>query len=120
MFEEVLFELSQKTKLETFAFDKIIVAQNGRKGKNVTVNSFLQYLNSFFISLSNNNILDVTKLKSFADNKLKMVERKEYVLDRGEKIVGNWRKCWSPAFSPFLQCFHKATFLGSLKRGIVW
>ena len=39
---------------------------------------------------------------------------------KGRKHCGKRRKCWLPAFSPFLTIFLKASFTGSYKVGTVW
>ena len=56
-------------------------------------------------SLSNDKILDWSKLKAFADDKLDMAENLKYVLGRVENIVGKGEKGWLPAFSPFPTMF---------------
>ena len=44
----------------------------------------------------------------------------EICFGNGRKHCGRRRKCWSLAFSPFPTILQKASFLGSLKVGIVW
>ena len=51
--------------------------------------------------LPNDKSLDVTKLKAFADDKIKVTKMRNSLFDRLENTVGKWRKCWLPAFSPF-------------------
>ena len=61
------------------------------------------------LTLPNKKIMDVTKLKEFADNKLnigKMISLFCIV----ENTVGKGKKCWLPAFSPFPTMFSKAFF----------
>ena len=41
-----------------------------------------------FNSLPNDNILDQSKFKAFADNKINMTEKLKFVLGRIENIVG--------------------------------
>ena len=48
-----------------------------------TFNSFL------YNSLPNDKIFDRSKLKAFADDKINMTEKMEFVLGRLENIVGN-------------------------------
>ena len=67
-----------------------------------------------------NKILDQSKLKAFADNKLKVIKMAKIVLDRIEKIVSKEENAGSQHFLLFPQCFQKAFSLGSLKVGIVW
>ena len=38
--------------------------------------------------LPNNKILDWTKLKSFADNKINVIEKLEFIFNKVENIVG--------------------------------
>ena len=53
-------------------------------------------------SLPNDKIMDRSKLKTFADNKLKATENLKFVLERVENIVGKGENAaWFPAFSPF-------------------
>ena len=76
----------------------------------------LSYLNS----LPNNNILDVTKLKAFVDNKLNDAEMMIFLYYRVENTVGKGGNTDYQHFLLFPQCFSKLTSLGSLKVGIVW
>ena len=57
-------------------------------------------------SLSNDKILDCYKLKAFADGKINVTKKTEFILGMVENIIGN-RKCWLPAFSPFPRLFSK-------------
>ena len=74
---------------------------------------------SFFNSLPNNKILDVTKLKAFADDKINIAQVKISIFDKVENIVGKGENAGYQHFLLFPQCFQKASFLGSLKVGIV-
>ena len=65
-----------------------------------------------FNYLPNDNILDVTKLKAFADDKKKLAQMMISDFDRVENFAGKGRKCWLPAFSPFPAMFSKGFFLG--------
>ena len=59
-------------------------------------------------------ILDCSKLKAFADDKLNEIEKTNcYRMDR--KHGWKRRKCWLPAFSPFPTTFSKGYFLGLVK-----
>ena len=51
--------------------------------------------------LPNDKILDVTKLKALADDKLNVTKMKISLCDRAENTVGKGKKCWLPAFPPF-------------------
>ena len=61
-------------------------------------------------SLPNDKIIDWSKFKAFADDKLITTQKLKDVHGRVENIVGKSRKCWVPAFSPFHTMFSK-TFL---------
>ena len=64
--------------------------------------------------LPNNKILDWSKLKGFADDKVKVAEV-EICIEKGRKQCGKRRKCWLPAFSPFPTMFSKGFFLRAVK-----
>ena len=71
-------------------------------------------------SLPNYKILDWSKLKAFADDKIKVTEKLKFVLERVENIVGRGENA---AFQHFLlvsQCFQKASYTRSLKVWIMW
>ena len=72
-----------------------------------------------FNPLPNDNILDVTKLKAFADDKLNVARMMISLLDRIENTVGKGEKADYQHFLLLLQCFPKP-FLGWLKVEIVW
>ena len=73
-----------------------------------------------FNPLPNDNILDMTKLKAFADDKLKVVKMEIFIFDRVENTVGKGENAVYKHFLLFPQCFPKPSCLGSLKVGIVW
>ena len=62
--------------------------------------------------LTDDKILDQTKLKAFVDDKLNVTKMIISVFDRVENIVGK--------FLLFPQCFHKASFPDASKGVIVW
>ena len=70
--------------------------------------------------LSYDKILDVTKLKTFADDKINVAQMMISVFDRIENNVGKGENAGHQHFLLFPQCFQKASFLESLKVGIVW
>ena len=79
-------------------------------GRNCVVNVYvlqLGWYSSGFNSLQNSKILDVTKLKAFADDKLNVVKMMICFFDSVENC-GKGRKCW--LFSPFPKVFSKAFF----------
>ena len=69
---------------------------------------------SRFNPLPNDKILDLSKLKAFADDKINVTQKFNFVFERIENIVGKGENAGFP------QCFQKASFSGSLKVGIVW
>ena len=71
-------------------------------------------------SLPHNKILDWSKLKAFADDKLNATEKLKFVLGRVENIVGKGENAGYQHFLLFPQCFQKPSLSGSLKVGIVW
>ena len=71
-------------------------------------------------SLPHNKILDRSKLKAFADDKLNATEKLKFVLGRVENIVGKGENAGYQHFLLFPQCFQKPSLSGSLKVGIVW
>ena len=68
-------------------------------------------------SLPNNKILDLSKLKAFADDKINVSENLKFVF-RIENIVGNEENAGYQHFLLFSQCFQKASFTRLLKVGI--
>ena len=71
-------------------------------------------------SLPNNKILNLTKLKAFADDRINVAQMMISVFDTVENIVGKGENAGYQHFLLFLQCFQKASVFGSLKVGIVW
>ena len=67
----------------------------------------------------NNKILDLPKLKAFADDKINVTQNLKFALGRVENIVGKGENAGYQHFLLFPQCFQKATFSRSLKVGIV-
>ena len=70
--------------------------------------------------LPNDKILGVTKLKTFADDKLKVARMMIFLIDRVENIVGKGENAGYQHFLLFPHCFPKGSSLGSSKVGIVW
>ena len=68
----------------------------------------------------NEKFLYVTKLKAFADDKLKVSIMTIFLFDRAENTVEKGENAGYQHFLLFLQCFPKHSSLGSLKVGIVW
>ena len=72
------------------------------------------------IPFPHHKILDQTKLKAFADNKLNVTKMIISVFDRVEKHRGKRRTCLYKQILLFLQCFQKASFRDPSKGVIVW
>ena len=73
----------------------------------------------FFNFLLNNKILDWSKLKAFADEKINVTKKIEICCGKGRKHCEKRRKCWLPAFSPFSHnVFKTLRFQGHLKSGL--
>ena len=73
-----------------------------------------------FNSLPHEKILDWSKLKAFADDKIKVTEKLKFVLGRVENTVGKGENAGYQHFLLFPQCFQKASFSGVSKVVIVW
>ena len=66
------------------------------------------------LTLPNNKILDWSKLKAFADDKMNLNKKStcfgkafRKAFGKGRKHGRKRRKCWLPAFSPFPTMFSK-------------
>ena len=64
-------------------------------------------------------ILDCSKLKAFADDKINATQKLNAVLGV-ENFVEKGENASFQHFLLFQQCFQKFSFSGSLKVGIVW
>ena len=71
-------------------------------------------------SVPNDKILDWSKLKAFADDKLNEIEKLEFVLEWVEKMVGEGENAGFQHFLLFSPCFQKASLVGVVKVGIMW
>ena len=71
--------------------------------------AFLFHFHCFVTSLPNDEILDWSQLKAFADNKINLIEKLRYVLGWLENIVGKM------AFSPFHTMISKYFFFKAVK-----
>ena len=71
-------------------------------------------------SSPNDKILDWSKLKVFADDKIKLAKMMIFVFDTIENIVGKGENAGNQHFLLFPQCFQKAFYSGSLEVGIAW
>ena len=82
-------------------------------------NYTITWIVTIHINPSNNKLLDVTKLKAFADDKLNVTTMTIFLFDRAENTVGKVENAGYQHFLLFLQCFPKPPSLRSLKIGIV-
>ena len=127
------------SKLKAFSDDKLDVDKIKisvsypvgsivEKGENAGYQHFLLFPQCFqkasplgsFNSLPNNMVLDLTKWKAFADDKINEAQMMISVFDRVENIVGKGENAVFQHFLLFQQYFQKASFMGSLKVGIMW
>ena len=60
--------------------------------------------------LTNGKISDSLKLKVFADNKINVAEKSQFVLGRLENIVGKGENAGYQHFLLFPQCFQEVCF----------
>ena len=74
---------------------------------------------SIINSLPNEKILDVTKSKAFADDKINEAQMVISVFNRVENNVGKRENAGYQHFLLFPQCFQKDPFLGVVKVVIV-
>ena len=83
--------------------------------------TFTQFQKTLQInSLPNNKILDWSKRKAFADDKIKLPKMMIFVFDRVENIVGKGENAGYQHVLLSPQCFQRCFYPGSLKVRIVW
>ena len=68
-----------------------------------------------FNSLPNDKILDWSKFKAFAGDKIYVGQTLKTVYGRVEKVVGNGENAGNQHFLLFPQCSQKSFFLGVVK-----
>ena len=71
-------------------------------------------------SLQDSKILDESKFKAFADDKLLLTQKLKFVLGRVENISGKEENADYQHFLLFPQCFRQLSFPEVLKVGIMW
>ena len=64
----------------------------------------------FSTPFPDDKILHKSKLKAFADDKLKLIQMAKFVLDKTENIVGKEENAGYQHFLHFPHCFQKALF----------
>ena len=57
--------------------------------------------------LPNDKVLDSSKLKGLADDKIKVIEKSKFILGRVENIVGNGENADYQHFLLFPKCFQR-------------
>ena len=72
------------------------------------------------LTLPNDKILDYSKFKALADDKIIVTQKLKFGLGRVENIVGKGENAVYHHFLLFQQCFRKLSFPEVLKVGIVW
>ena len=70
--------------------------------------------------LPNDKILDLTKLKAFADDEQDIAKMAISLNDKVENTVEKGKNAGFQHFLLFPQCFPKPSSSGSLKVGILW
>ena len=85
---------------------------------NLDQSEFLSF--SKELTLPNDKILDWSKLKVIADDKIHVTQKLILVLKWVENIVGRRENAGYHYFPLFPQCFQKLCLSGLLKVGIVW
>ena len=105
------------------------------KGKKLLVSRVSIFCTMFFKSLwvlktpiiwlrvnssPSDKLLDMSKLKTFADVKINVRENMKFLLGSVGNNVGKGENAGYQHFLHFPQCFQKALFSKSLKVGIVW
>ena len=66
-------------------------------------------------SLPNNKILDWSKLKELANDKINVTEKVKFGFGQNRKHCGKRRKCCLPVFPPFPTMFSEGPFLRVVK-----
>ena len=72
--------------------------------------TFIMSTDASINSLQNSKILDVTKLKAFADDKLNIAKMNNYLLDGIENTGGKGENAGFQHFLLFTLCFPKPFF----------
>ena len=86
----------------------------------VTCNVSKRFLFQGVNSLPNNKILDLTRLRAFADDKSNVAEMTICLFDRVENTGGKGENAVNQHFLLYPKRFPKPSAIGSLKVRIVW
>ena len=68
--------------------------------------------------LPNNKILDLSKFKAFADIKINVTDKLNFVMGSVENIMGKEENSGNQHFLLFPHCFHRLPFQGREKFGL--
>ena len=79
-----------------------------------------QSINLLVYSLPNGEILDQSKFKAFADDKINVTQKLKFVWERVDNTVGKGENAGYQHFLLYAQCFQRTSFPGLLTVGIVW
>ena len=100
----------------------ITISENGMNGVYFYFVNKLLLVSRYwdFNSLPNDKILDWSKFKGLADDKINVTQNLKFVLGRIENILGKEENAGYQYFLLSPQCFQNACFSGLLKVGIAW
>ena len=70
--------------------------------------------------VTSNRLLDWSKLKAYADDKLNVTKKFKFLFGRVQNIVGKGENASYQHLLLFTQCFQQPFFSRSFKVGIVW
>ena len=88
--------------------------------KKILCHFLLDFVAALLNPLTDNKILDQTKLKAFADNKLNVTNMIIFVFDRVENILGKGEIACTSNFSFSHNVFKRLLFPDASKGVIVW
>ena len=80
---------------------------------------YIIFFESLLTLYETTKFLDYSKFKAFADNKIILTHKLQFVLERVENNEGNRENAGCLHFLLFPQCFQTLSFLLVLKVGIV-
>ena len=108
--------------MKKFTFGK--KESTGGNGKKMLISAFSPFQTMyskicFTLKWLKYKILDMAKLKAFADDIEHITQVMIFIFDMVENIVGKGETAVYQHFFPFLQCFQKAFLSRSVKVGIV-
>ena len=108
--------MSEIVVCKLFQFGRVINLSSG-KGLNNSLNlRKISNSRGLTYSLPKYKILDWSKLKGFADEKINVDSKIEIWFEKARKHCGIRRKCWLPVFSPFPTMFSRVSCFRVVKR----